>query len=98
MKNPFTKFFLLIIILLIPLCIKNYAQIPPHPLLLEKVKRGEIAIPYTLSNLDLIRSKGVDEPWSSPELKLLKKTEYFFEILWSKQGSIRQLESISHIS
>ena len=50
---------------------------PPHPSLLDKIKQGEIAVPYTLSNIELIRSKGVDEPWSSPKLQILKKQNGF---------------------
>ena len=69
MKKNFTKSFLINIIFLIFLCTENYAQMPPHPSLLERINRGEIAVPYTLSNLNLIRSKGVDEPWSSPKLQ-----------------------------
>jgi len=48
----------------------NYGQMPPHPSLLERIKRGEQSAPYTLSNLNLVRSKGVDEAWAVPALKM----------------------------
>ncbi len=72
-----SKHSLLGIAIILFFCAQNYAQIPPHPSLIDKIKRGEIAEPYTLSNLNLIRSKGVDQPWSSPNLQMLKKQNAF---------------------
>ena len=77
MKKNIVKHFLLSIALIIFFCVNNHAQMPPHPKLLNKINRGEIAKPYTLSNLELIRSKGVDEPWSSIKLQTIKKQNVF---------------------
>ena len=70
MKKIFTKFVLIEIIFLIAICSENYSQMPPHPSLLSKINRGEKATPFALSNMNLIRSKGIDEPWSSPGLNI----------------------------
>ncbi len=70
MKNISDRSFLYSIIILSLLYTQNYGQMPPHPSLLERINRGEQSAPYTLSNINLIRSKGVDEPWSAPKLKL----------------------------
>ena len=72
MRNAVKKYFLLSIISLIFLCVNNFAQMPPHPNLLDKIKRGEKVTPYTISNLDLIRNKGIDAPWTAPELKRIQ--------------------------
>ena len=60
MKNNFTKCILLIIVFLIFIYKNNYGQMPPHPSLLEKIKRGELAAPYSLRNLQILRNKGID--------------------------------------
>ena len=75
------KLFLYLIILLLIDISKDYAQMPPHPSLLDRIKRGEITAPYTLSNLNAIRSRGVDQPWSSPKLQMLKKQNTFSKTL-----------------
>ncbi|HSP88763.1 MAG TPA: hypothetical protein VLN45_11555, partial [Ignavibacteriaceae bacterium] len=51
------------------LTITNYAQISPHPDLLDKIKKGDVKTPYAISNVDLIRNQGVDAPWTSPGLQ-----------------------------
>ncbi|MGB8320867.1 MAG: M6 family metalloprotease domain-containing protein, partial [Ignavibacteriaceae bacterium] len=67
------KLYFLLILLLVINNLYIYAQMPPHPLLLDKINKGEIIKPYALSNLDMIRSKGVDKPWSAPKQQLLNK-------------------------
>ncbi len=67
------KLYFLLILLLVINNLYIYAQMPPHPLLLDKINKGEIIKPYALSNLDMIRSKGVDKPWSAPKQQMLNK-------------------------
>ena len=80
MKKNFTKYILLTIVYLTFLCVKNYAQMPPHPSLLDRINRGEVAKPYAISNLSLLRSKGIDEPWLSPRQQILKKQTAFSRV------------------
>jgi immune inhibitor A len=49
------------------LSVNIFAQMPPHPDLLEKIKRGEVD-KSILSNFNELRAKGIDAPWSSAEL------------------------------
>jgi hypothetical protein len=50
------KLLLFLIILFFIDIPKDYSQMPPHPSLLDKISKGEIAVPYTLSNLNSLRS------------------------------------------
>ena len=64
------KILFLLIVIGILLCIpKNFAQMPPNPKLLDKIKSGEKVAPYAFSNLNLLRNKGIDAPWTAPELQ-----------------------------
>ncbi len=74
MKKVFSKYVFLISVSMIFLRIEIYSQMPPHPLLLERINRGEQAAPYTLSNFNLLRSQGVDEAWTSPDLTMRKSS------------------------
>jgi len=63
--------------------LKNYAQMLPHPSLLEKIRKGEIEMPELLKHIPELRAKGVDASWASNELKSRKLqnpkgTERFF--------------------
>ena len=91
MGKIFIKFVIINIFFLIFHSTINYAQMPPHPKLLEKIKSGEQAAPYALSNLKMIRSKGVDEPWSSPGLEMQQnlKQNTFSRIIWTSSRTIR---------
>ncbi len=53
----------------------SFGQAPPHPLLLEKIRNGEIEKPYALTNIEKIRARGVDMPWSSPHLRKLNEIQ-----------------------
>lgn len=71
-----------------------FPQMPPHPELAAKIKKGEIEKPFTLKNLKAIRSRGVDAPWSSAELKLNKSASEAGRIYGSAQkvtGEFRAL-------
>lgn len=71
-----------------------FAQMPPHPKLLENIKKGIIPKPYTLQNIEKIRATGVDASWTSNDLinqKKLKKTSRFFGNSASPTGSWRAL-------
>ena len=57
------KRFLLSLFVLIILSRNYYGQMPPHPSLLDKIKQGVQAAPYLLSNINLLRDKGIDKPW-----------------------------------
>jgi len=48
------------------------ASVPPHPKVLERIRKGEIEVPYYLKNLAQIRSKGVNTPWSAVHHQLDK--------------------------
>ena len=69
MKKKFTECSLVILFLLLFIYTNNYGQMPPHPSLLEKIKQGELAAPYSLKNLQILRDKGIDAAWSSPGLE-----------------------------
>ncbi|RJP62698.1 MAG: M6 family metalloprotease domain-containing protein [Ignavibacteriales bacterium] len=56
------------------------AQMVPHPNLLEKIKNGEINIPYALKNYKELKERGVSTGWTSEEL--------------TKQNSIMKKEDI----
>ena len=68
MENYFAKSILISCFFLV--CSINYAQMPPHPSLLDKIKLGTHAVPYALSNINLLRDKGIDKPWVSPGLEM----------------------------
>ena len=70
MKEILIKYFLLDIFVVTFLCTISYAQMPPHPSLLKKIKLKEQAAPYVLDNLNLVKSKGIDQPWTSPGLEM----------------------------
>lgn len=70
------RYFLSCLIISIFFFSSSSAQMPPHPLLLEKIERNEIAVPYTLDNIDLLRKNGIDEPWSSPDIQLEKQSPF----------------------
>ena len=70
MKKKFTECILLILVFLSFIYKNNYGQMPPHPSLLEKIKRGEQAAPYSLKNLQILRNKGIDAAWSSPGIEM----------------------------
>ena len=46
-----------------------FAQAPPHPKLLEKIKSGEIEAPYAFKNRVELRERGIGNGWASEELK-----------------------------
>ena len=48
-----------------------FAQMPPHPSLIEKLKKGEIQKPYTLKHLHELRNNGIDASWDSGINKFL---------------------------
>ena len=50
-----------------------FAQMPPHPSLIEKLKKGEIQKPYTLKHLPELRNNGIDASWDSGINKFLEK-------------------------
>ena len=71
----------LLMVLFFSINIHNiYSQMPPHPTLLKKINNGKISSPYALSNLYVLKSKGIDEPWSSPKLQMLKKQNSFSKV------------------
>ena len=52
-----------------------YSQMPPHPDLLKKINDGSMARPYALLNFDVNRERGIDAPWSEPELRKEKSSD-----------------------
>ncbi len=54
--------------------IQTFAQMPPNPELLKKIKKGEITKPYFLHNIEKVRKMNVEAPWTSKELKILKSS------------------------
>jgi len=51
-----------------------FAQMPPHPELLKKIKSGVINNPFALQNQSLLRNKGIDGSWQSKELNNFRKS------------------------
>lgn len=69
MKNK--PSFLLIALLIIPFFTAAVIfAMPPHPALLEKIRRGEIAEPDFFKNAGQLRQKGIDASWTAPGLIL----------------------------
>ena len=60
-----------------------FAQMVPHPSLLEKIKNGEIEMPYALKHKSELRAKGIDAAWTSDEL--------------SKQNSLMDKKDVERI-
>jgi len=59
------KVFLLLAVLFVSFV---NAQMVPHPDLLEKIRNGEIEIPYALKNYAELKERGVSTGWTSEEL------------------------------
>ena len=69
MKNKLSS--LLTALLIIPFFAATAVfAMPPHPVLLEKIRKGEIAEPDFFKNVGQLRQKGIDAPWTAPELIL----------------------------
>jgi|GEM_PF-1042267 len=68
MKNLLKLFSIFIILFNIQI----FAQMPPNPRLLEKIKKGEITKPYFMQNINKVKQMKVEAPWTSKELKLMK--------------------------
>ncbi len=62
----------LLSILFVLICVQVSAQMPPNPRLVEKIKKGEIAKPYFLQNINKVKQMKVEAPWTSKELKAMK--------------------------
>ena len=45
-----------------------FAQMVPHPSLVEKIKNGEIDMPFALKNYAQLKEKGISTGWASDEL------------------------------
>ncbi len=46
-----------------------FAQMPPHPELIEKINSGVIDTPHLLKNIEKYREKGIDAPWKDESLE-----------------------------
>ena len=69
MKNKLSS--LLIALLIIPFFAGTAVfAMPPHPALLEKIRKGEIAEPSFLKNPEELRQKGIDAHWTASGLIL----------------------------
>jgi immune inhibitor A len=74
MKNK--PSFLLIALLIISFFVATEVfAMPPHPTLLEKIQKGEIAEPDFFKNSGQLRQKGIDASWTAPKLSLKRLSE-----------------------
>jgi len=42
------------------------AQMPPHPQLLEQIRKGVVPMPSVLEDLGSLSARGIDAPWAAP--------------------------------
>ncbi|RJP62245.1 MAG: M6 family metalloprotease domain-containing protein [Ignavibacteriales bacterium] len=65
MKKIVTVLFFSLFLLITFFGSVNYAQMPPHPTLAEKIKKGIVELPEIIKNKSELRSRGIDAPWKA---------------------------------